>query len=66
MSIVHIAFRAAMSVPSAGVIAHIRPLSVMAQLMWHIMGIIAAPGIDIVAGMGICIAAFIIVGLSTI
>ncbi len=61
MSIAHIAFIASMSVPSAGIITHFIPLSVMVHVMWHIIGIIDAMGIDRGVDIGICIAGFIIV-----
>lgn len=68
MSMEHIAFMASMSAPSAGIITHFMPFSVMVQVMWHIIGIIEAMGIDmgIDEGMGICIAGFIIWSLPCI
>jgi len=66
-------FIISMLVPSAGIIVHFIPLSVMAQLIWHIIGIIVAiadamgavPGIIDVMGIddmdiGICEAGFMV------
>ena len=52
MSIAHIAFIASMSVPSAGIITHFIPLSVMVHVMWHIIGIIEAIGIEPIMAPG--------------
>ena len=66
---VHMLFIISMLVPSAGIIVHFMPLSVMAQVISHIMGIMVAMGappiMDIDMGMfmfiGIegCMAGFI-------
>ena len=69
----HMLFIISMLVPSAGIIVHFIPLSVMAQLIWHIMGIIdaiadpmgALPGIIDIMGIevmdiGICEAGFMV------
>ena len=62
-------FIISMLVPSAGIIVHFMPLSVMAQLIWHIMGIIDATGalagiIDVMGiedmDIGICEAGFMV------
>jgi hypothetical protein len=69
VSMVHMLFIISMLVPSAGIIVHFIPLSVMAQLIWHIIGIIDATGappivIDVmgIEGMdiGICEAGFMV------
>jgi len=61
--IMHIDRIISMLVPSAGIIMHIMPLSVIEQLIWHIIGIMPAIGIGMfVIGMfviGIFIAVFI-------
>lgn len=64
-SMAHMLFIISMLVPSAGIIMHFMPLSVIEQVMLHIIGIIdatgiapiVAPGMDI-EGMdiGICAA----------
>jgi hypothetical protein len=62
-------FIISMLVPSAGIIVHFMPLSVMAQLMWHIIGIMDATGappaiIDVMGiddmDIGICEAGFMV------
>jgi pseudouridine-5'-phosphate glycosidase len=69
VSMRHMLFIISMLVPSAGIIVHFMPFSVMAQLIWHIMGIMeatgAAPGIIDVMGIedmdiGICEAVFMV------
>jgi hypothetical protein len=67
----HMDFIISMLVPSAGIIVHFMPLSVMAQLIWHIIGIIDAMGappaivdgmgIDIDMGLGIIAAGFMVI-----
>ncbi len=56
VSMVHMLFIISMVVPSAGIMVHFMPLSVMAQLMWHIIGIMVATGAldmpGMVIGMG--------------
>jgi hypothetical protein len=53
-------FIISMDVPSAGIIVHFMPLSVIEQVMWHIIGIIeatgmaAAPVIGMAMDIGIC------------
>jgi hypothetical protein len=67
VSMVHMLFIISMDVPSAGIIVHFMPLSVMAQVISHIMGIIDAigalpiMGMVMFIGMGIevCMAGFI-------
>jgi len=58
-------FIISMDVPSAGIIVHFKPLSVMAQVISHIMGIMDAMGALPIIGMdiedmfiGICMADF--------
>ncbi len=55
VSMTHMLFIISMVVPSAGIIVHFMPLSVMAQLIWHIIGIIDATGAPpvIIMGLGI-------------
>ncbi len=69
VSMEHMLFIISMLVPSAGIMVHFMPLSVMAHVMWHIIGIIVATGmlpaiiddmgIDDI-DMGICIAGFMV------
>ncbi len=68
-SMAHMLFIISMLAPSAGIIVHFMPLSVMAQLIWNIIGIIdatgALPGIIDVMGIedmdiGICEAGFMV------
>jgi hypothetical protein len=65
VSMAHMLFIISMLVPSAGIIVHFMPLSVIEQVMSHIIGIIEAMGIEpiLVPGMfmdcmdiGICAA----------
>ena len=64
VSMVHMLFIISMLVPSAGIIVHFMPLSVMAQVISHIMGIIDAMGvwlimgIDMFIGIEVCMAGF--------
>lgn len=51
VSMVHMSFSMSFVVPSPGIIMHIMPLSVMEQVMRHVMGIMVAMGI---AGMPMC------------
>src|SRR3954470_18708816 len=65
VSITHMLFIISIDMPSAGIIVHFMPLSVMEQVMWHIIGIIDATGIELPdmgiddMDMGIDICAFI-------
>ena len=67
VSMAHMLFIISMDVPSAGIIVHFMPLSVMAQVISHIMGIIDAMGalpimgMFMVIGMGVCMAAFMFI-----
>ena len=47
VSMAHMLFIMSMLVPSAGIMMHFIPLSVMEQVMWHIIGIIDAIGIEL-------------------
>jgi len=65
VSMVHMLFIISMLVPSAGIIMHFMPLSVMEQDIWHAIGIIDATGMlagSIVDDMfiGICMAGFMV------
>ena len=61
VSMVHMLFIISIVVPSAGIIVHFMPLSVIEQVMWHIIGIIDATGMPPVMApvMGIDIGMFI-------
>jgi hypothetical protein len=52
LSIVHMLFIISMLMPSAGIIVHFMPLSVIEQVMWHIIGIIEAMGIELIMAPG--------------
>jgi len=52
VSIVHMLFIISMLVPSAGIIVHFMPLSVIEQVMCHIIGIIEAIGIEPIMAPG--------------
>lgn len=54
--VMHMSFIMSMLAPSAGIIMHCMPLSVMVQVMRHDIGIIMATGIGIFIGavIGIC------------
>jgi hypothetical protein len=70
VSIMHMLFIISIDMPLAGIIVHFMPLSVIVQVMWHIIGIIDATGIEPldmgidVMGMGIDIWAFMAVILT--
>jgi hypothetical protein len=49
----HMLFIISIVVPSAGIIVHFMPLSVIEQVMWHIIGIIEATGIEPIIGADI-------------
>jgi hypothetical protein len=57
--VVHMSFNMSMLMPSAGIIMHCMPLSVMEQVMRHDIGIIIATGIDGAIFMGDIIGACI-------
>jgi hypothetical protein len=52
VSMAHMLFIISMLVPSAGIIVHFMPLSVIEQAMWHIIGIIDATGIEPIMAPG--------------
>jgi hypothetical protein len=64
--VAHMSFIMSMLMPSAGIIMHCMPLSVMVQVMRHDMGIIIAMGIDgvmLIGGIiGICMETFAFMG----
>jgi hypothetical protein len=66
LMVAHMSFIMSMLMPSAGIIMHCMPLSVMVQVMRHDMGIIIATGIDgamLIGGIiGICMGAFAFMG----
>ena len=53
VSMEHMLFIISIVVPSAGIIMHFMPLSVIEQVMWHIIGIIDATGIEPIIGADI-------------
>ena len=61
VSIVHRLFIMSIVMPSPGIIEHFMPWSVMAQVMWHIMGIMVAMGMPmpmpggIIEGIGMAV-----------
>jgi hypothetical protein len=61
--VAHMSFNMSMLMPSAGIIMHCMPLSVMVQVMRHDIGIIIATGIDgamVIGGIiGACMGAFV-------
>jgi hypothetical protein len=69
VSMTHMLFIISMLVPSAGISVHFIPLSDIAQLIWHIIGIIVAtgappiidvgPGIEVI-DIGIMVAGFMV------
>jgi len=52
VSIMHMLFIISIDMPSAGSIVHFMPLSVIEQVMWHIIGIIEAIGIEPIMAPG--------------
>ncbi len=52
LSIVHMLFIISMLMPSAGIIVHFMPVAVIEQVMWHIIGIIEAMGIEPIMAPG--------------
>jgi hypothetical protein len=51
VSIVHMLFIMSIVTPSAGIIVHFMPWAVIAQVIWHIMGIMEAMGMPIPPGI---------------
>jgi hypothetical protein len=63
--VAHMSFNMSMLMPSAGIIMHCMPLSVMVQVMRHDIGIIIATGIDgaiFIGGIiGACMGAWVFI-----
>lgn len=51
VSIVHMLFIMSIEAPSPGIIVHFMPWAVIAQVIWHIIGIMDAMGMPVLPGI---------------